>query len=206
MGGFFRVTGAPSPLPATCSGPIPAPGSLEGVRGIPILPRPARMSRERGAPAAPFQLLRFARISSQPLVTRVTLERKKELINGFKVVCLQRTSWRRRIPSDGGTFWAPSAHEQTIESQTAEMPPRQTKYGHMQPPGERLASLVSPRRSAPGPPSGRITDRRRAPGSRPRYPARREGEAPRARPSSVWAPHSRAFRRPQPGFGPQVPD
>ena len=33
------------------------------------------------------------------------------------------------------------------------MPPRQTKYGHMQPPVERLASLVSPRVGAyPGPP------------------------------------------------------
>lgn len=85
------------------------------------------------------------------------------------------------------------------------MPPRQTKYGHMQPPVERLASLVSPRVGAyPGPPLGRITDQCRAPGSRPRYPARREGAAPRTRPSSVWVPHSRVFRRPQPGFGPQA--
>ena len=77
------------------------------------------------------------------------------------------------------------------------MPPRQTKYGHMQPPVERLASLVSPRVGAyPGPPLGRITDQCRAPGSRPRYPARREGAAPRTRPSSVWVPHSRVFRRP----------
>ena len=89
MGGFFRVTGAPSQFPATCSGSIPVPGSLEGVRDIPILPRPARMSRERwggGGHAGPFQHRRFAQVSSQPLVTRVTLERKKELINGFKLV------------------------------------------------------------------------------------------------------------------------
>lgn len=42
-----------------------------------------------GGHAVPFQHRRFAQVSSQPLVTRVTLERKKELINGFKLVCLQ---------------------------------------------------------------------------------------------------------------------
>ena len=48
VSGFSRVTGAPSLLPATCLGSIPVPGSLEGVRDIPILPLPARMWRGRG--------------------------------------------------------------------------------------------------------------------------------------------------------------
>lgn len=62
---FFRVTGAPFLLPATCSGSIPAPGSLEGVRDIPILPLPARMSRERGA--------RSLSLSSAQALTRFLL-------------------------------------------------------------------------------------------------------------------------------------
>lgn len=45
-----------------------------------------RGCRERGGPLAVlFQHRRFAQVSSQPLVTRVTLERREELINGFKV-------------------------------------------------------------------------------------------------------------------------
>lgn len=55
-GCFFRVTGAPLLFPATCSGSIPAPGSSEGVRDIPILPLTrADVSGERGA-----QLLSFS--------------------------------------------------------------------------------------------------------------------------------------------------
>lgn len=204
MGGFFRVTGAPSLLPATCSGSIQAPGSLEGVRDIPILPRPARMSRERGAPCCPFPAPKICPgfFSTPGDPSHPGEERRTDKWFQGWFVYSELVGEVASLATE-----ALSAHEQTIESQTAEMPPRQTKYGHMQPPVERLASLVSPRVGAyPGPPLGRITDQCRAPGSRPRYPARREGAAPRTRPSSVWVPHSRVFRRPQPGFGPQVLD
>lgn len=51
-------------------------------------------------------------------------------MKGLKVGRLQPTLWRSRIFINSGTFWTPSALLQTIESQTAKLPPHQTKYGH----------------------------------------------------------------------------
>lgn len=51
-------------------------------------------------------------------------------MKGLKVGSLQPTFWRRRIFSNNGAFGTPSALLQTIESQTAKLPPHQTKYGH----------------------------------------------------------------------------
>ena len=79
--------------PLSSQPPVPVPSRLRALwraSGTFQSSHDPRGCRGRGGPlAVPFQHLRFARISSQPLVTRVTLERKKELINGFKVVCLQ---------------------------------------------------------------------------------------------------------------------